>query len=198
MTHDTNKVNMNWKDGLIDGCLITPLRKFSDARGWLGEFYRHDELDPALHPVMGYISMTHPGVARGPHEHLDQTDLFVFFKGAFRLYLWDNRHASPTFGHRQVVDLGEANPTVAIVPSNYSVTGIYFYDKQVFEIIRNLEPSRRGEYEVSDVSTAYVRLEQLTYGVLDGWWGDAGTLEGWHEANELARDLVYEELENGK
>lgn len=80
-------------------------------------------------------------------------------------------------------------------PSNYSVTGIYFYDPGVFDIIRGLHPSRRGEYEVSDVSTAYVRQGRLSYGVLDGWWGDAGTLDGWHEANELAHDLVYDELE---
>ena len=107
---------MTWKDAPIDGCLLTPLTKYTDERGWLSEFYRHDELAPALHPVMGYISMTHPGVARGPHEHRNQTDLFVFFDGVFRLYLWDNRHGSPTYGHRQVMDLGKANPTVAIVP----------------------------------------------------------------------------------
>ena len=82
-------------------------------------------------------------------------------------------------------------------PSRYSVTGIYFYDGVVFDIIRGLEPSRRGEYEVSDVSNAYIGQGRLSHGVLDGWWGDAGTLEGWHEANRLARDLVYEELERG-
>ena len=80
-------------------------------------------------------------------------------------------------------------------PSNYSVTGIYFYDASVFDIIRNLHPSRRGEYEVSDVSNAYIERGTLSYGILSGWWGDAGTLEGWHEANDLAHDLVYEELE---
>ncbi|MGI9174387.1 MAG: sugar phosphate nucleotidyltransferase [Rhodothermales bacterium] len=80
-------------------------------------------------------------------------------------------------------------------PSHYSVTGIYFYDPDVFEIIRGLEPSRRGEYEVSDVSNAYIERGGLSHGILKGWWGDAGTLEGWHEANHLARDLVYEELE---
>ncbi len=79
-------------------------------------------------------------------------------------------------------------------PSNYSVTGIYFYDASVFDIIRGLHPSRRGEFEVSDVSNAYIERGTLTYGILSGWWGDAGTLEGWHEANDLARDLVYEEL----
>lgn len=80
-------------------------------------------------------------------------------------------------------------------PSNYSVTGIYFYDASVFDIIRGLNPSRRGEYEVSDVSNAYIDRGTLSYGILSGWWGDAGTLEGWHEANDLAQDLVYAELE---
>lgn len=79
-------------------------------------------------------------------------------------------------------------------PSSYSVTGIYFYDAQVFDFIRNLHPSRRGEYEVTDLSNAYIEQGSLTYGILEGWWGDAGTIEGWNEANRLARDLVYEEL----
>ena len=116
MTTNANAVSIHWKDAPIDGCLITPLKKFADGRGWLIEFFRQDELPSALHPRMGYLSMTHPGVARGPHEHRDQTDLFVFFNGAFRLFLWDTRREAPTFGHRQVMDLGEANPTVAIVP----------------------------------------------------------------------------------
>ncbi len=107
---------MDWQDAPIDGCRVTPLRKFSDARGWLAEFFRHDELPAARHPVMGYISMTHPGVARGPHEHTAQTDLFVFFDGTFRLYLWDTREDSPTYGHRQVMDLGRERPAVALVP----------------------------------------------------------------------------------
>ena len=79
-------------------------------------------------------------------------------------------------------------------PSNYSVTGIYFYDGEVFDIIRSLSPSARGEYEVSDISNAYIERGQLTYGILEGWWGDAGTMEGWREANQLARDLSYEEI----
>lgn len=105
-----------WKDAPIEGCPVTPLRKFSDERGWLAEIFRHDELPEPLHPVMGYLSLTHPGVARGPHEHRDQTDLFVFFDGMFRLYLWDTREASPTSGHRQVLDLGRDTPATVIVP----------------------------------------------------------------------------------
>ncbi len=107
---------MDWKDAPIDGCAVTPLRKFSDERGWLAEIFRQDELPAALHPVMGYLSQTYPGVARGPHEHRDQTDLFVFFDGVFRLFLWDAREASPTCGHRQVLRLGRDHPAVALVP----------------------------------------------------------------------------------
>jgi glucose-1-phosphate thymidylyltransferase len=79
-------------------------------------------------------------------------------------------------------------------PSNYCVTGVYFYDSEVFDIIRTLRPSGRGELEVTDVNNAYVSRGSMTYGILNGWWGDAGTIEGWNEANELALDLVYEEL----
>lgn len=103
------------------------------------------------------------------------------------------RYGVPRFEDDRIVEIIEKpdNP-----PSNYSVTGIYFYDAQVFDFIRALKPSRRGEFEVSDVSTAYVQTGRFHHGILDGWWGDAGTLEGWHEANELARDLLYEELES--
>jgi dTDP-4-dehydrorhamnose 3,5-epimerase len=107
---------MNWQQGSISGCIIRPLRRFEDARGWLAEFFRQDELDPAVYPVMGYLSLTHPGVTRGPHEHRRQTDLFVFFHGQLRLYLWDTRLQSPTYGYRQVLEVGEANPVVVLVP----------------------------------------------------------------------------------
>ncbi len=82
-------------------------------------------------------------------------------------------------------------------PSNYSVTGIYMYDAAVFDVVRGLHPSRRGEYEVTDVTNWYASRDLLSFGVLEGWWGDAGTLEGWHEANTLAEHLAYDELESG-
>lgn len=107
---------IDWRDGEIADCPITPLKKLHDERGWLAEFFRHDELESDSYPVMGYISQTRPGVARGPHEHVDQTDLFVFFSGTFRLFLWDARPASPSFGIRRVVDLGEKQPAAVIVP----------------------------------------------------------------------------------
>ncbi len=61
--------------------------------------------------------------------------------------------------------------------SRLAVTGIYFYDAGVFEIIRTLRPSGRGELEITDVNNAYVQRGDLTYGMLDGWWSDAGTFE---------------------
>ena len=107
---------MNWIDGPVYDCRVTPLHKFVDERGWLAEVFRQDNLDAMHHPVMAYLSLTHPGIARGPHEHVRQTDLFVFFSGLFRLYLWDARAASPSYGHRHVIDLGETSPASVLVP----------------------------------------------------------------------------------
>lgn len=105
-----------WTDGPIEGCSVTPLRMHTDERGWLAEFFRRDELPDDLHPAMGYLSLTRPGVARGPHAHTEQTDLFLFFSGIFRVYLWDARPEAATYGHRQIHDLGEASPAIVIVP----------------------------------------------------------------------------------
>lgn len=69
--------------------------------------------------------------------------------------------------------------------SNYAVTGIYFYDASVFEIIRTLKPSARGELEVTDINNAYIAKEQLAYNIIDGWWSDAGTFESLNRVNEL-------------
>lgn len=101
------------------------------------------------------------------------------------------RYGVPRIEDGQIVEVIEKPQDP---PSSYSVTGIYMYDAEVFEVIRGLHPSRRGEYEVSDVTNHYARKGSLTHGVIDGWWGDAGTLEGWHEANTLAEHLTYPEL----
>jgi glucose-1-phosphate thymidylyltransferase len=69
--------------------------------------------------------------------------------------------------------------------SPYAVTGIYFYDARVFEIIKTLKPSGRGELEITDVNNAYIREGQLTWDVLDGWWTDAGTIASLLHANQL-------------
>jgi len=69
--------------------------------------------------------------------------------------------------------------------SDYVVTGIYFYDASVFDIIRTLKPSTRGELEITHVNHAYIAKGQLAYDMLDGWWTDAGTFESLNRANEL-------------
>ncbi len=106
-----------FRDGPIDGVMVRPLKRFEDARGWLIEIYREDELEPACHPVMAYMSQTFPSVVRGPHEHREQTDCFAFLgPGEFRLYLWDARPDSPTVGHRQGLLAGAANRVLVTVP----------------------------------------------------------------------------------
>lgn len=107
---------MDWKDGIIADCPVSPLRKFSDDRGWLSEIFRIDERPDGHDPAMAYVSETLPGVARGPHAHRDQSDLFAFFDGRFRVYLWDDRPDSPTKGIRQVFEAGREQPRTVRIP----------------------------------------------------------------------------------
>ena len=72
--------------------------------------------------------------------------------------------------------------------SHYAVVGIYFYDHTVFEKIRRLKPSGRGELEITDVNNFYIAEGNLTYEILDGWWTDAGTFESLLRANSLVAE----------
>jgi dTDP-4-dehydrorhamnose 3,5-epimerase len=108
---------MEFHTGPIDGLIWKSLKKFNDKRGWLCELFRHDDVPPEFHPVMAYISMTEPGVARGPHEHVDQSDLFCFLgPGNFKVYVWDNRPKSPTYRARMTEIVGIDKPTFLIIP----------------------------------------------------------------------------------
>jgi glucose-1-phosphate thymidylyltransferase len=69
--------------------------------------------------------------------------------------------------------------------SEHAVTGIYFYDGAVFDVIRTLKPSGRGELEITDVNNSYISRGQMAYDIMDGWWTDAGTFESLIRANEL-------------
>ncbi len=69
--------------------------------------------------------------------------------------------------------------------SEYAVIGIYMYDASVFEIIRTLEPSGRGELEITDVNNAYIERNEMTWDELGGWWSDAGTFESLLSASNL-------------
>jgi dTDP-4-dehydrorhamnose 3,5-epimerase len=98
----------------MPGVFLRRLNRHTDSRGWLMETHREDELPEGFRPVMGYISYTHPGVARGPHEHAEQTDGFVFLSGRFRLHLWENRAGLNE--QRMNLDVGEENPVFVTVP----------------------------------------------------------------------------------
>lgn len=74
--------------------------------------------------------------------------------------------------------------------SNYIVTGIYMYDNQVFDIAKRLKPSGRGELEITDVNNAYIKMGNLTYNILDGWWSDSGTFDSLLKASNLAMKLM--------
>jgi dTDP-4-dehydrorhamnose 3,5-epimerase len=98
----------------LPGVIAKSLKRFTDPRGWLIELYRDDELPEGFDPTMGYLSLTHPGVARGPHEHRDQSDGFVFLSGAFEITLWENRPGKER--GKQVIIAGESNPLFLVVP----------------------------------------------------------------------------------
>jgi len=108
---------MEFKKGEIEGVVIEKLIKFSDERGFLVEAFRKDSLPDDLQPVMSYISYTKPGIARGPHEHNKQTDIFCFIgPGNFMVKLWDNRKESKTYRCCMEIIGGEDNPIRVIVP----------------------------------------------------------------------------------
>lgn len=78
----------------------------------------------------------------------------------------------------------------ATAPSKYAVTGIYFYDSRVFEIVKGLKPSQRGELEITDVNNQFIDWGEMSYDVLDGWWTDAGTIDSLLKASNLAARMA--------
>jgi dTDP-4-dehydrorhamnose 3,5-epimerase len=124
-----------FKNGPINDVVVRELRQFKDSRGWLAELFRHDELESEFYPAMAYTSSTTPGVTRGPHEHVDQADLFCFLGPSnFTMRLWDNRQESETFNSVMTLEVGEHNPKSVLVPKGVvhayrntgSVDGIVF------------------------------------------------------------------------
>ncbi len=76
--------------------------------------------------------------------------------------------------------------------SDFAVTGLYIYDASVFDIINTLKPSGRGELEITDVNNEYIRLDEMSYSLLSGYWSDAGTFESLFRASELVRNMKVE------
>ena len=106
-----------FKEGDIADVIVRELRKVRDDRGWLSELFRADDLPSQFAPAMAYISSSRPGITRGPHEHIDQADLFCFIgQSNFKLRMWDNREASPTYRHVMTLIAGESEPKAVIIP----------------------------------------------------------------------------------
>jgi glucose-1-phosphate thymidylyltransferase len=93
-----------------------------------------------------------------------------------------DRFGVPVFEDGKIVKI-EEKPKLPKSP--YAVIGIYFYDAKVFDIIKTLRPSDRGEMEISDVNNAYIDMGEMTYGILEGWWSDAGTFDSLVHATNL-------------
>jgi len=94
------------------------------------------------------------------------------------------RFGVPAFEGDRIVRIDEKPSAPA---SNYAVIGIYMYDNKVFDFIRTLKPSERGELEITDVNNYYLRQEKLTWDVLEGWWTDAGTFDSLLNAGNMVR-----------
>ena len=161
---------------MVDGVRVIPLRRFEDGRGWFtelmlvtggthaGEFLRllgngHEYgIDRLL-----YAYQERPG---GIAEALGLTERFVD-------------------GDGRVVRILEKPDDP---PSSFGVTGIYFYDAGVYEVIPTLEPSGRGELEITDVNNFYIDQGLMRYDVLEGFWGDAGeSIDAYYEVNDFVR-----------
>jgi len=101
-------------EAALPGVVARSLKKYADSRGWLTELFRDDELPEGFEPTMGYVSLTFPGVSRGPHEHVHQSDGFAFLSGTFEVTLWENREGRERL--KQIILAGENNPLFLIVP----------------------------------------------------------------------------------
>jgi len=98
--------------------------------------------------------------------------------------------AAPRGG--RVVSIEEKPPKPK---SRYAVTGIYMYDERVFDVVRTLEPSGRGELEITDVNSWYLAQGELACELLDGWWTDAGTFDSLHRAGNLVAETGANRLD---
>lgn len=103
------------------------------------------------------------------------------------------RFGVPAFKDGKIIRIDEkpSNPA-----SSYAVIGIYMYDHAVFDFIKTLKPSERGELEITDVNNYYIREGKITWDVLDGWWSDAGTFESLQYAGNMVANTGANKTED--
>jgi len=143
-----------FREGEILGVVVKPLSKFNDKRGWLTELFRNDQWPEEFQPAMAYISSTIPGVTRGPHEHVDQADLFCFIGPSnFKLRVWDNRSDSATFDTRQTIVVGQDNPAVVLIPKGvvHAYQNVGDVDGIVINCPNRLYRGHGGKQEIDEI-----------------------------------------------
>lgn len=146
----------------------------------------------ALRLAEGFSSGENIAVILGDNIFTDDfsADIQNFTSGS-HIFLKDV-HDPQRFG---VAELGTDNTVVSIeekptIPkSSYAVTGLYLYDTSVFDKIRTLTPSKRGEYEISDINASYIQQNKMSASVLENQWTDAGTHESLFRASEVVRNF---------
>lgn len=146
--------NLEWEAGCIKDVQVKEMVRHCDQRGWLAEIFRQDSLDKEIFPVMGYVSVTTPGEARGPHEHVHQTDFFAFLgPGSLRLRLWDRRADSETRGHVMTLDVGEVNPMAVAVPPGvvHGYINTSSKDAYVMNFPNRLYAGRNKQEEIDEI-----------------------------------------------
>lgn len=131
-------------------------------------------------------------VVLGDNIFEDTFDLNNFQSGAkifLKIVADPKRYGVAEVENNKIIDIEEKpeNPK-----TNYAVTGIYQYDSKVFEIIKTLKPSERGELEISDVNNEYIKLNEMRYDLVKGFWTDAGTIKSLHNANMLVGKMTEE------
>ena len=118
----------------------------------------------------------------------DATQAFEKSKAAAKIFLKEvsdpERFGVVEIKEQQIVSIEEKPKKPK---SNYAIVGIYMYAASVFEIVKKLKPSARGELEISDVNRACLESQTLEYQILKGWWTDAGTFESLERAHRLAK-----------
>ncbi|GAB4027720.1 MAG: sugar phosphate nucleotidyltransferase [Candidatus Microgenomates bacterium] len=117
----------------------------------------------------------------------DIKDAVSNFKDGAKVFLKEvsdpNRFGIPRFSQSDPNIIEEILEKPAVPPCNLAVTGLYLYDNTVFDKIRTLKPSSRGELEVTDLNNAYIKEGKLTWAILNGFWSDAGTFESLFRTN---------------
>ncbi|MEA3226338.1 MAG: sugar phosphate nucleotidyltransferase [Planctomycetota bacterium] len=161
------------------GCRFT--YKVQDEAGGIAQALALAENFAADHPIAIILG---DNIFRSSLK--SYADKFVAQKAGARILLKEvanpNRFGVAELADGKVIGIEEKPEQPK---SHHAVTGIYFYDACVFDIIRELKPSARGELEITHVNEAYIAKGQLGYDLLDGWWTDAGTFESLNRANEL-------------